>query len=154
NQLVSGSPTGSYTFAVTSGALPPGLALLSNGALTGTPGTLGSFSFTITATDLAGCTGSHAYSMDVCPAITVSPSTLPDGSINVAYSQNMGATGGTAPYTFSVTSGTLPTGLTLTSAGLLSGTPTVGGVYNFTITAADSGGCSGSANYDVVICQP
>ena len=59
--------------------------------------------------------------------------------------------GGTSPYTFAVTTGTLPTGLNLTSGGLLSGAPTTVGSFNFTVTATDSHGCTGSQNYSVII---
>ncbi|HEU0297230.1 MAG TPA: sortase [Anaerolineales bacterium] len=76
-------------------------------------------------------------------AITLSPVTLPNGTVTFAYSQTITASGGTAPYTFAVTAGTLPTGLTLSSGGVLSGTPTATGTFNFTVTATDSSGGSG-----------
>ena len=83
-------------------------------------------------------------------AVVVSPTTLPNGANGVAYSQTITASGGTGPYAFSVGSG-LPPGLTLTSAGLLSGVPTVAGPYSFTITATPSTGSAGSRNYRVTI---
>lgn len=87
-----------------------------------------------------------------CSTITLSPSTLPDGVVGTAYSQTVSASGGTAPYTYSVTSGTLPTGLTLNSAsGEISGTPASGGTFNFTITATDSLSCSGTQSYTINI---
>jgi hypothetical protein len=57
---------------------------------------------------------------------------------------------GASPYTFSVTSGSLPAGLTLSSSGVLSGTPSSPGTANFTVTATDSGGCTGSWAYSVI----
>jgi uncharacterized repeat protein (TIGR01451 family) len=84
-----------------------------------------------------------------CPTITLSA--LPDGTYNTAYSQTITASGGNGPYTFAVTSGTLPGGLTLTPAGLLSGTPTAAGVFNFTVTATDSHSCTGSQAYSLTI---
>ena len=70
-----------------------------------------------------------------CPTITVNPSTLPNGKKNTAYSQTITASGGSSPYTFSKTSGTLPTGITLSSSGSLSGTPTATGTFTFTVQA-------------------
>lgn len=77
----------------------------------------------------------------VCPVISLSPGTLPDGTIGVAYSQAITASGGTAPYTFAVTSGTLPAGLALSAAGVVSGTPTAAGSSTFTLRGTDALGC-------------
>ena len=90
----------------------------------------------------------------VCPVITLSPPTLPGGSQGTAYSQQITASGGTAPYTFAVTTGTLPAGITLSTGGLLSGTPTVAGTFPITITATDSAACTGSQAYSLVIGSP
>ena len=76
-----------------------------------------------------------------CPTIALSPATLPNGTVAVAYSQTLVGSGGTAPYTFALTGGTLPAGLTLTSAGVLAGTPTAAGTSSFTIRATDANGC-------------
>jgi uncharacterized delta-60 repeat protein len=87
-----------------------------------------------------------------CPAITVSPSSLPDGVVGIAYNQTISASGGTAPYTYAVTSGALPAGLTLDpNSGVISGTPTTVQTATFQITATDSGGCTGSRSYTVDI---
>jgi len=90
----------------------------------------------------------------VCPTITVTPPTLPGGSQGTPYSQQLTAIGGTAPYTFAVTTGTLPAGITLTAGGLLSGTPTVAGSFPITITATDANTCTGSQAYTLVIGSP
>jgi hypothetical protein len=122
------------------------------GAITGTPTAPGTFNFSITATDATGCTGSRLYTMTIaspgCPAITVSPSTLPPGNAQMQYSQTVSASGGTAPYTFTVSAGSLPNGLTLNPAtGLISGIPQQSGLSNFTIQATDSVGCIGNRTY-------
>src|SRR3546814_13003045 len=65
--------------------------------------------------------------------ITLSPAALPDGAVGTAYAQTLSASGGTAPYTFSVTAGSLPAGLCLASDGTLSGTPTARGATAFTV---------------------
>lgn len=72
-------------------------------------------------------------------AVTITPTTLPDGEVNAAYtSTTLVGAGGTAPYTFAVTTGETPGGLTLSSEGVLSGTPTAAGSTDFTVTATDS----------------
>lgn len=89
-----------------------------------------------------------------CPTITLSPSTLPDGVVGTAYSQTISASpGGT--YTFTVSSGMLPDGLSLNpSTGAITGTPTTAGLFNFTITATDGNGCTGRRAYSIRISCP
>jgi hypothetical protein len=151
--------SGAYTFAVTAGSLPSGLALsTSSGVLSGTPTTAGTYSFTITATDsnISGLTGSQGYSLTVNPAssLTVSPATLSNATANSAYSATVSATGGSGAYAFAVTSGSLPSWLSLNgSTGVLSGTPTTTGTSSFTITATDSNisGLTGSQSYTLTV---
>jgi hypothetical protein len=135
--------TSPYTFAVTGGSLPAGLTLTSNGTLSGAPTVSGTFNFTVQATDASTGAGPYsagqAYSLVVTvPTVTISPSTLADGQVGVAMSQSISADGANAPYRFSLSAGSLPAGLTMSSAGVLSGTPTAGGVFHFTVKASDS----------------
>src|SRR5262249_19073870 len=118
-----------YIFSVSSGTLPTGLTLTppgftSSAMLSGTPSAVGSFTFTITATDGESGTGSRTYTVTICPPIGILPSSLPGGTQGTPYSQTLTGVGGQSPYTFTVTSGSLPTGLTLSSFGVISGTPT------------------------------
>jgi len=138
-----------YSFAVTAGALPTGITLSSGGLLSGTPTVDGTFGFTITAIDADSCLGSQAYSLFLCPVIAVLPASAPSASIGVAYSQTFTASAGSAPFTFAVTSGTLPTGLSLSAGGLLSGTPTATGTFPFTIGITAAAGCTGSRAYSI-----
>lgn len=85
------------------------------------------------------------------PMVVLSPTSLSPAPIGVLYSVNITATGAGQPYTYSITSGTLPVGLTLSSSGLLSGTPTLAGTYNFTITAANTVEYVGSRSYSIVV---
>lgn len=86
------------------------------------------------------------------PLTIVSGSTLPPGSVGTAYSVTLSATGGTSPYTWAKTAGTLPTGLTLASStGAISGTPTVAGTYNFDITVYDSVGVATSKAFSITV---
>ncbi|WP_025874317.1 putative Ig domain-containing protein [Stenotrophomonas indicatrix] len=161
SQTLSGSGgTAPYTFAITAGSLPAGLSLNSTGALAGTPTAGGTFNFTVTATDANTFTGSRAYSLVVAlPVIVIAPTTLPDGTVAAAYSQSVSASGGIAPYTYAITAGALPTGLTLGGTGGITGTPTAGGTFNFTVTAtSNSTGTgaphTGSRAYALVIAPP
>jgi hypothetical protein len=94
------------------------------------------------------------YTPYVCPGLTVTPSSLPNGTAGAAYSQTLGQTGALGTPTFSVTAGALPPGLTLSASGTISGTPTAIGTYNFTVTVSDASGCSGSAAYFITIMCP
>jgi hypothetical protein len=143
-----------YSYAVTAGSLPPGLGLNSStGALSGSPSATGSFPFSITATDARGCGVSQQYTVVIaCPAIVLSPLSLPNGSVSVAYSQPISASGGTAAYTFAVTAGNLPPGLSLNgSSGVLAGTPSAAGSFPFTIAATDAHGCSGTKSFTLAV---
>jgi hypothetical protein len=152
--------TAPYTFAVSAGALPPGLTLTAAGVLAGTPTTAGTTAVTIRGTDANGCAGDIAYSIviaaapvppPVCPVITLAPVPIPNGTVAVAYSVAMSGSGGTAPYSFGVTLGALPAGLTLTGAGVLAGTPTAAGSSTFTIRGTDALGCFAELVSTVVI---
>ncbi|WNH47040.1 putative Ig domain-containing protein [Xanthomonas hawaiiensis] len=148
-----------YTYAVTAGALPAGVTVNSaTGALSGTPTVTGNFSFTLVATDsTSGTPGQAARSYTlaiVAPTLTVAPSTLPSGTAGTAYSQTLSTSGGTAPYTYALSSGALPTGLTLSNAGILSGTPTVAGSFTFVVGVTDAGSFGGSHAYTLSIVAP
>ncbi len=153
---MSASPTGTYSLTVTAGALPTGLGLNpATGEIAGTPTAGGTFNFTITATGFGTCTGSQAYSITIaCPTITINPATLSPGIQGNFFTTTLTGSGGTGPYNFAVTSGTLPAGLGLSNAGLLSGTPTVNGTFNFTVTATDSRNCTGVKAYTLVLGCP
>jgi hypothetical protein len=151
---------GPYTYAVTAGALPAGLSL-AGGTVSGTPTTSGSFPFTITATDTGSSgTGSpftvaRAYTLTIAaPTIVVTPATLPAAAAASAYSETLAASGGVAPYAFSVTAGALPGGLTLSTAGVLAGTPTASGSFNFTVRAADANAQTGALAYTLTVGAP
>jgi hypothetical protein len=136
-----------YSWAVTGGALPDGLSLdPGSGVLGGTPTGSGSYTFTVTATDSSSptaqtATASYTLTVYSSGALVITSTSLNPSSATVgaAYSATLDASGGTAPYTWSVSSGSLPPGLSLDpSGGVISGTPTSGGTFPFTITVTDS----------------
>ncbi|WFR78412.1 putative Ig domain-containing protein [Janthinobacterium rivuli] len=147
--VTAANGTGPYTYAISAGSLPTGLSLnTATGTLSGTPTAGGVFNFTVRATDSSTgdgpYVGARAYSLTVAsPTLGVAPSTLPVPTVGVAYSQAITASGGTAAYSYAVTAGSVPAGLSLAANGTLSGTPTNAGAYSFTVTATDSSGGAG-----------
>src|SRR5207244_2764666 len=145
--------TAPYIWSITAGSLPSGLALSSTtGAIGGTPTSPGSFTFTVQVTDSAAATASQAYTLAVgspgSPLSIVNASPLPNGTAGATYSLVFAATGGTLPYSWSVSNGALPSGITLNSAtGAISGTPKSAGTFTVTIRLTDSAGAMASQVY-------
>jgi len=150
-KLTPSCAVGSTKFSVTAGALPPGLPLSQDGMLCGTPSVAGIYNWTVTFTDsISGCTGSNSYTL-VVTGTTITPATLPDPVVGAPYSEVITASGGTAPYTFSI-SGALPTGLFFTQTtptATISGIATTPGCITFTVTATDAKGCAYSVVYTI-----
>ncbi|MFV0460011.1 MAG: putative Ig domain-containing protein [Actinomycetales bacterium] len=154
--------SGPYLFEVTSGTLPQGLTVSPTGVLTGTPTEAGTFDFVLTATDSTPVTPVVApfpLTLEVAvPDIAINPDTLPDGEVGLVYDQDLSGSGGVTGYDFSVTDGTLPTGLALSPAGRLSGSPTTAGSFTFTVTVTDSttgtGPATATLTYTMVIAPP
>ncbi|WP_176140814.1 putative Ig domain-containing protein [Pseudoxanthomonas indica] len=140
--------TGPYRYSVVAGALPVGMSLSSSGVFSGTPVVSGSFNLTLRATDRFDNEGEQTFAYTIAaPAITVAPGTLGNGVRGTAFSQALSASGGIGAYSFAVSAGALPAGVSLSNAGVLSGTPTVDGAFNFTVTATDAYGFTGAQAY-------
>lgn len=141
------------TFAVDSGAFPPGLTLSSDeGVARGTPTQAGSFSFYIKVSYTCGSGGKgpgifsdQRYTINVNAAVqrlVVTTASLPDGNVNQAYTAPALAAANGTVSSWSLAAGALPAGLTLAANGVISGTPTQSGLFTFTVQA------NGSPNND------
>jgi len=154
---LSVTPAGTHTFAVTAGALPPGLALdASNGAISGTPTTVGSYPFKVQVSDTDGRSISREYNINVANPIAISPPALQGqragrGEVGIALSGQLTATGGNGAFTWTVAGGTPPTGVTLGADGTVSGTPSAAGNYTFTAQAADVDGRTATVNIPLTV---
>ena len=140
-QTLAASGTTPITWAVTSGTLPAGLTLNSStGTIAGNPTAAGAVTFGVSATNAFGTSSRQlTLTVNATPSmLTASP--LPAAQLGTPYSQALIASG-TTPITWAVTSGALPTGLTLNnSTGAISGTPTVSGVASFAISVSNAFG--------------
>ncbi len=143
--LAATGGTPSYTWTLTSGTLPAGLTLSSSGVISGTPtaavtGT--SLTFKVTDSSQPAQNQSATFSLTIAATaapLTITTSFLPNGQVGTAYSTNLGASGGIQPYTWTLTSGSLPAGLSLSASGLISGTPTtVASATSLTFKVTDS----------------
>ena len=154
----TGNPNADLT---RTGTLPAGVGFVDNGngtaTLSGTPagGTAGAspYAQVFTATNSAGAPTQN-FSLQVCPVIGVTPAGIAQPTRTNAYSQALGGSGGASPYSFGVTAGALPAGLTLSAAGLISGTVTGSGAFSFTVTATDNLGCTGTRVYSGTVNEP
>src|SRR5207247_1237231 len=144
-------------WAVTAGNLPPGLNLNgATGIIAGTVTGTGSLSFSIRVTDSVGTVADASFQIRVVAGLAITTtSPLTPGTLGVAYAQTLAATGGIAPYSWTMTTGILPAGLALNSAtGTLSGTPVgIAGTFSFTAVVQDSSGVRVSAPFQLTI-QP
>jgi hypothetical protein len=143
--LAASGGTTPYTWSLTSGTLPAGLTLKSTtGAITGTPtasASATSLTFTVTDSTNPAQTANVTLALTIAPAtLSVVTTSLPSGQVGSVYSATLAATGGTQPYTWSITNGTLPAGLSLSaSAGTVTGTPTAAAAASLTFKVTDSG---------------
>ena len=134
------------------GNLPTGFTLNpATGTMSGVPTKSINYSFKINVTDSAGITGSKDFVITIQPPVEVSTTSLPNGVQGTAYSQTLAASKGVLPYSWTKTAGSLPTGLNLNSSGVISGTPTNSGVYNFTVTVTDAAGGTASKALTITV---
>jgi Concanavalin A-like lectin/glucanases superfamily/IPT/TIG domain/Divergent InlB B-repeat domain/Putative Ig domain len=147
-QLTTVLGTAPVTFALSAGALPPGMTLSPAGAVSGASAVPGVFDVTVTATDASGNSTDQLYVLTIGPPV-VPPAPGPQittgpvlaAAVGRAYTQAFTSTGGTPPVSYTLAeASTAPPGLTLSPAGVLSGTPTAAGGFAFTVVATDAAG--------------
>jgi hypothetical protein len=129
-----------YKWNLASDTLPIGMTLSTAGVFAGTSSQSGTFNFTVSAADCEATPviASQALSLLVSAPLSIATTSLPSGTVNTAYSTTVSAAGGVAPYSWSVSSGTLPTGISVASTGAISGTPSVSGTFNVTLGVHDT----------------
>lgn len=150
--LASSGGTSPKTWSIVSGTLPNGIALGSaTGLLSGAATTPGAYSFVVRVDCCGTASATAPLSLVVNPAPSIQTSTLPGGAVGVSYSQQLSGGGGTGALAFSIAAGTLPAGLSLSTSGLISGTPAAMGSSSFTVQLMDSVGSSATASLSIAI---
>jgi hypothetical protein len=167
--LLTASVAGTFAWSLVSGSMPPGIAVVPNlvgpgtVSLAGTPTASGTFTYTLRATDTAsGQFADHAFTQRVSPAQLVSPgieilpnTDLPPGRVGVPYSFALKSAGGTPPYTYALSPFSfLPAGLSLSSTGVISGTPQWSGTFAIVTIVSDSAGHTANNPGVVLVVAP
>jgi hypothetical protein len=143
-----------YRWSLVSGSLPAGLALATSGAISGTSTTTGQSPFSVQVIDSAPSPQAATATMSIVvspPALAITAASLPTVTVNTAYSASLAASGGTAPYSWTLASGQLPSGLSLSAAGTISGNTTVSGTFPFTVGVTDYTGTYATANLNLIV---
>jgi len=140
--LAAAGGTAPYSWSIVPGAgsLPAGLSLSSGGSISGTPAIAGTFNFTLQLNDSESHSAQKALSITITPpALEITTVSIPSARRGTAFNYQLAAIGGTPPYTWLVSSGSLAPGLNLaTTTGVISGTPSLSGNFGFTIDVTDS----------------
>lgn len=143
---------GSGVLTWTAEGLPPGLVLSPSGELSGTPTESGAFTVTVTVKDESGETAEAVLSLGIgIPAPLIGTADVPLGTEGGAFRGTVNASGGTGPYSWQVTDGALPAGLSLSEDGEITGTPDAAGTFTVTATVTDAQGATADVDVEIVI---
>jgi hypothetical protein len=154
--LAAAGGTPPYIWSITTGSLPAGLSLSGGtGAIGGTPTASGTPKFTVQVSDAKGVIATKQFSITIAAGLIVTTAPgLPDAAGSVAYTVTISAAGGTPPYTWSISNGSLPGGVTLNSAtGVISGTPASSGNFQFTVQVTDTTSVSAGKQFTLNVTQ-
>jgi flagellar hook assembly protein FlgD len=138
-----------YTWSIISGQLPPGLYLYQDGTISGTPTLAGNYTFTVQIQDNENRIATKSLSIKV--NLAISTTSLPTGMEDESYYAELQSIGANPPYTWSIVNGYLPSGLNLSTNGIISGKPTLAGDYSFTVRIVDAIGFSAERNFIIKI---
>lgn len=152
-QLVAQGGTAPYAWSVALGALPPGLSVnATSGKVEGTPNATGDFAFRVRVTDNRGATATQNVTVGVRNPVAIAPVTYLPAFENESFLAALSASGGRLPYLWEQSAGTMPPGVTLqASTGLVAGTPTAPGTFNFTVRLRDADGRNASIALTVTV---
>ncbi len=155
---------GNSSYTYTASGLPPGLSISNAGLISGsvTAGTTpGTYAVAVRVTDGDSLTASKTLNLSVVASFSIGTTTLPAAGVNRVYNQSVAVSGGLSPYTFTLTSGSLPTGLSLNSfTGAITGTvaprtaEVASGATSFTVQAADSSGLTATQALTLAVVIP
>ncbi|MFN3740833.1 MAG: choice-of-anchor D domain-containing protein, partial [Thermodesulfovibrionales bacterium] len=145
-----------YSWSISSGLLPAGLNIdTATGLISGTPTAVGTYNFTVRLSDGTGATVTKDFTIVINAPLQITTTSLPNGTVGAGYSVSIAYSGGTAPYSWGISNGSLPAGLSLNStAGVISGTPTTAGTYNFTVRLSDGPGGFVTKDFTIKINAP
>ncbi len=149
--------TAGYGWSIVSGLLPAGLTMAAtSGQISGTPSAAGNYGFTLQVTDSGAPaqTATHSYSVNVAANPPVITTTSLAAVQNSPYTSTLAASGGVPPYAWLLADGSLPAGLTLSSTGVISGTPTVSGTSSFTVGVTDADNQTASQALSITVSAP
>jgi hypothetical protein len=143
---------GAYTWNSYGGSLPPGMILTAGGVLAGTPTSVGSWDIFVRALDGVGGFGTRALTIVInAQGLAIFTGSLPDCELEMVYNQQLVATGGAQPYSWSVESGSLFTGWTLSAAGVVHGNCGSSGSTTFTAKVTDASGATQTHAYTITL---
>ncbi len=155
--IAAGGSGSGHSWRVSTGTVPPGLTLQPSSqdhvTLDGTPTMVGVSDFTLEVSDSGGQVATRDFRIPIYARVEVTTSTLPDGDVGAAYAVSLSAQGGDGSYTYQISGGALPPGLSLSAAGVIGGVPTAPGNAGFIVTALDSRGSSGARSLSIAVFQ-
>jgi hypothetical protein len=157
-QASGGTPPYNWALASSSANLPANLSLNTNGVLSGTVSVVpATYYFIVEVTDAAFGTNDQTFGLTIVsppsPPLVITNVSLPNGNVGAVYNAQLGATGGQPTYTWVLALGSAnpPPGLTLNSNGLISGTPTTNGLFNFKVQTTDSNSTVTNKVFGIII---
>ena len=154
-QGVPSGGSGTFTWFVSGGTLPPGISLKGNGLMSGTPTTVGVWVATLHVTDGYGGSLTEKLTFTISTKPTITTTALPAGVVGTHYVNQLARSGGSGPFTWSVTfTGPTIPGIGVQTSGAFFGEPTTSGFYPLTIRLSDKAGAVVTKTFTVTVSGP